>query len=152
MTGLVLPPNGVYAVHARLRGREHRGALNLGLRPTLASPTPRLQCEVHLLDFAEEIYGTELELTFAAKLRNEQKFPDVMALQSQITGDLAAVQAPQCETAGVSAPAVCCSAWLGGVLMCKLYHPCPQLLNRALKRASRESATRPSVTVGKSIG
>ena len=113
MTGLVLPPNGVYAVHARLRGREHRGALNLGLRPTLASPTPRLQCEVHLLDFAEEIYGTELELTFAAKLRNEQKFPDVMALQSQITGDLAAVQAPQCETAGVSAPAVCCSAWLG---------------------------------------
>ena len=63
-----------------------------------------------LLDFAEEIYGTDLELTFAAKLRNEQKFPDVMALQSQITGDLAAVQAPQCETAGVSAPAVCCSA------------------------------------------
>jgi len=113
VTGLVLPPNGVYAVHARLRGREHRGALNLGLRPTLASPTPRLQCEVHLLDFAEEIYGTELELTFAAKLRNEQKFPDVMALQSQITGDLAAVQAPQCETAGVSAPAVRCSARLG---------------------------------------
>ena len=92
VTGLVLPPNGVYAVHARLHGREHRGALNLGLRPTLASPSPRLQCEVHLLDFAEEIYGAELELTFAAKLREEQKFPDVAALQSQITRDLVAAR------------------------------------------------------------
>ncbi len=92
VTSLVLPPNGVYAVHARLRGREHRGALNLGLRPTLASRTPRLQCEVHLLDFTEEIYGEELELTFAAKLRDEQKFPDVASLQSQITRDLAAAR------------------------------------------------------------
>ena len=93
VAGLILPPNGVYAVHARLRGREHRGALNLGLRPTLASPTPRLQCEVHLLDFAEEIYGEELELTFATKLRDEQKFPDLAALQSQIHRDLAAARA-----------------------------------------------------------
>ena len=92
VTGLVLPPNGVYAVHARVAGREHRGALNLGLRPTLASPTPRLQCEVHLLDFAEDIYGAELELTFAAKLRDEQKFADVEALKFQITRDLAAAR------------------------------------------------------------
>ena len=97
VAGLILPPNGVYAVHARVAGREHRGALNLGLRPTLASPTPRLQCEVHLLDFAEEIYGEELELTFAAKLRDEQKFPDLAALQSQIHRDLAAARA--CFTA-----------------------------------------------------
>ena len=93
VAGLILPPNGVYAVHARVAGREHRGALNLGFRPTLASPTPRLQCEVHLLDFAEEIYGEELELTFAAKLRDEQKFPDLAALQSQIHRDLAAARA-----------------------------------------------------------
>jgi riboflavin kinase / FMN adenylyltransferase len=67
--------------------------LNLGVRPTLASPTPRLQCEVHLLDFAEDIYGAELELTFAAKLRDEQKFPNVEALKAQITRDLAAARA-----------------------------------------------------------
>ena len=93
VAGLILPPNGVYAVHARVAGREHRGALNLGFRPTLASPTPRLQCEVHLLDFAEEIYGEDLELTFATKLRDEQKFPDLAALQSQIHRDLAAARA-----------------------------------------------------------
>ncbi|MFM8470739.1 MAG: bifunctional riboflavin kinase/FAD synthetase [Limisphaerales bacterium] len=92
VANLALPPSGVYAVQARLGGRELHGALNLGLRPTLASPAPRLQCEVHLLDFAEEIYGAELELTFAAKLRDEQKFPTVEALKSQITRDIAAAR------------------------------------------------------------
>ncbi len=93
VTGLVLPPNGVYAVHARVRGGDLRGALNLGLRPTLASPTPRLQCEVHLLDFAEEIYGEELELTFATKLRDERKFSSLDALKAQIAADIAAARA-----------------------------------------------------------
>lgn len=90
VTGLVLPPNGVYAVHVRVAGHEHRGALNLGLRPTLASPTPRLQCEVHLLDFAADIYGAELELSFVAKLRDEQKFPSLDALKAQIARDVVA--------------------------------------------------------------
>lgn len=92
VAGLALPPHGVYAVRARLGSRELRGALNLGLRPTLASPTPCLQCEVHLLDFAEEIYGAELELTFAAKLRDEQKFPSLDALKAQIARDVAAAR------------------------------------------------------------
>lgn len=98
VSGLILPPNGVYAVHARVAGREHRGALNLGFRPTLASPTPRLQCEVHLLDFAEDIYGAELELNFVARLRDEQKFPDVEALQAQIIRDLAAARSLTWQT------------------------------------------------------
>lgn len=93
VTGLVLPPNGVYAVHVRVAGQEHRGALNLGLRPTLANPTPRLQCEVHLLDFAADIYGAELELSFVAKLRDEQKFPSLDALKAQIARDVAAARA-----------------------------------------------------------
>lgn len=92
VSGLALPPNGVYAVHVRRRGHTHRGALNLGVRPTLANPTPCLQCEVHLLDFAEEIYGEELELTFVTKLRDEQKFPNLEALKAQITRDLAATR------------------------------------------------------------
>ena len=31
--GLVLPPNGVYAVHADVKGQCYRGAANLGVRP-----------------------------------------------------------------------------------------------------------------------
>lgn len=93
VTGLVLPPNGVYAVRARTGGRSLLGALNIGLRPTLASPTPSRQCEVHLLDFAEDIYGAELEVTFVARLRDEQRFPSVGALQTQIARDVDAARA-----------------------------------------------------------
>ena len=38
--GLVLPPNGVYAGLAKTQGKNRdRAALNIGFRPTLATPT-----------------------------------------------------------------------------------------------------------------
>ena len=92
VAGLALPPHGVYAVRARLGEHELRGALNLGVRPTFASPSPVPQCEVHLLDFAEEIYGAELEVTFVTKLRGEQKFPSLAVLREQIQADVSAAR------------------------------------------------------------
>ncbi len=91
-TGLALPPNGVYAVHAATGGREHRAVVNIGVRPTLAA-TARPQVEAHLLDFDAELYGEELELTFIEKLRDEQKFPSVDALKSQIARDIESARA-----------------------------------------------------------
>lgn len=82
--GLVIPPNGVYAIHAH----RHRAVLNIGWRPTVQSPTPELRVEAHLLDFAGDLYGQELELTFVEKLRDEQKFPSVDALKTQIKSDI----------------------------------------------------------------
>jgi len=92
VAGLALPPNGVYAVRVRMGGRNLLGALNIGLRPTLASPAPSRQCEVHLFDFAEDIYGAELEVTFVARLRDEQRFANVGALQAQIARDIDAAR------------------------------------------------------------
>ena len=74
VTGLALPPNGVYAVHAELDGRLYRSVLNIGLRPTLERPEPQLRVEAHLIDFAGDLYGRELEVTFLEKLRPEKKF------------------------------------------------------------------------------
>lgn len=88
-TGRVLPPGGVYAIHARALGAHHRGVLNLGHRPTLNNPAPQLRVEAHLLDFAGDLYGQEIEVTFVAKLRDEQKFPSLDALRQQITRDIA---------------------------------------------------------------
>lgn len=87
-TGLVLPPFGVYAVHARLGQRTWRAVLNLGRRPTLAQPEPQLRVEAHLLDFQGDLYGRELELTFVDKLREEAKFPSLAALKEQIARDV----------------------------------------------------------------
>jgi riboflavin kinase / FMN adenylyltransferase len=88
VTGLALPPTGVYAARAQVAGRTYRAAVNIGYRPTLSSPVPKLQVEAHLLDFAADIYGETMELTFVRKLRDEQKFPSTSALQEQIARDV----------------------------------------------------------------
>ncbi len=93
VSGLELPPFGVYAVRVRHRDREWLGALNLGCRPTLGHTDPPVRCEVHLLDFDAEIYGEELRVEFASALRPEQRFAGPEALRQQIARDIAAVRA-----------------------------------------------------------
>jgi len=88
VTGLALPPNGVYAAHATVCCETHRAVLNIGHRPTLQNPTPQLRVEVHLFDFTGQIYGEEMEVTFAARLRDEKKFPSIEALREQIARDI----------------------------------------------------------------
>ena len=86
--GLILPPNGVYAAHARLDQATHRAVLNIGLRPTLASPEPALQVEAHLLDFNGELYGQAMEIELADRLRDEQRFGSTDELATQISRDI----------------------------------------------------------------
>jgi len=91
-TGMLLPPNGVYAAQVRVGTKLHRSVLNIGIRPTIQNPTPSPRVEVHLLDFIGDLYGQEMEITFADKLRDEKKFPTVEALREQIQQDVAAAR------------------------------------------------------------
>jgi riboflavin kinase/FMN adenylyltransferase len=91
-TGLALPPHGVYAVHAEAGGKTHRAVLNIGLRPTLQNPNPQLRVEAHLIDFAGEIYGEEMEVAFVDKLRPETRFPSLGELRAQIARDILEAQ------------------------------------------------------------
>jgi riboflavin kinase/FMN adenylyltransferase len=92
VTGQVLPPNGVYSGRARLAGQLYRVALNIGLRPTIASASPQLRVEAHLLNFDGNLYGTELEVEMGEKLRDEQKFSSRAELQAQIARDIAQIR------------------------------------------------------------
>jgi riboflavin kinase/FMN adenylyltransferase len=87
--GLLLPPNGVYAAHALVQNRPRHAVLNIGLRPTVQNPNPAPRVEVHLLDCAGDLYGQELEVTFVARLRDEQKFNTLDDLKTQIAKDVA---------------------------------------------------------------
>ena len=91
VTGLVLPPNGVYATIIRHEGRLHHAALNIGVRPTVAAGR-QLRAEVHLLDFDGDLYGQELEVEIGEKLREEKRFGSVEELKEQIAKDVAAVR------------------------------------------------------------
>jgi len=80
------PAYGIYAVTARLPdGRLLKGAANLGIRPHFSPPKELL--EPHFFDFAEDLYGVEVEVAFHAFLRAEAKFADMDALVAQIARD-----------------------------------------------------------------
>ncbi|HXA44859.1 MAG TPA: riboflavin kinase, partial [Candidatus Angelobacter sp.] len=92
VTGMTLPPNGVYAAATLISGRFYQAALNIGLRPTLSSPAPQLRVEAHLLDFEGDLYGSEIEIEPGQKLRDERKFSSRDELSHQIGLDVAAVR------------------------------------------------------------
>jgi len=92
VTGLALPPNGVYAVRASFANKTHRAVLNIGNRPTLRNRNPQLQVESHLIDFAGDMYGQELEVTFVERLRDEKKFASLDELRDQISKDICEAQ------------------------------------------------------------
>jgi riboflavin kinase / FMN adenylyltransferase len=82
------PVNGVLAV--RVFGIEQqpmRAVASLGTRPTVGGVEMLL--EVHIFDFAGDLYGRELEVEFVAKLRDEVKFDSLDALVAQMQVDAA---------------------------------------------------------------
>ena len=83
----VLPGNGVYAVRARVDGRDWPAAANVGPNPTFGETARKI--EVHLLDFAGDLYGRRIELAFESRLREERRFPGPDALREQIGRDVA---------------------------------------------------------------
>lgn len=103
-----LPQLGVYAVRVSLHNiatpaldrsprpdsaadlespvlRALPGVMNVGYRPTVDG-TQR-QIEVHLLDWAGDLYGKTLIVSLEAFLRPEQKFDSLDALKAQIQQD-----------------------------------------------------------------
>ncbi|RIV29350.1 bifunctional riboflavin kinase/FAD synthetase [Alicyclobacillaceae bacterium I2511] len=88
----VLPAAGVYGVEVRINGdmQVWLGAFNLGRRPTVEGHGQ--QAEVHLLDFSGDLYGRDLQISFLARIREEQKFSGVAELKQQIARDVEAVR------------------------------------------------------------
>ncbi len=83
----VLPPNGVYAVRATIAGKPQPGLLNIGLRPTVHKAQAPPLAELHVLDFSGDLYGNDIEVSFVARLRDEQRFDSLDALRAQIRRD-----------------------------------------------------------------
>jgi riboflavin kinase / FMN adenylyltransferase len=84
----IVPGNGVYVVGVRHPGGESAGMMNIGVRPTVTAGTTRV-LEVHLLDFAGDLYGADLEVHFHRRLRNERRFDSLDDLKAQLARDRA---------------------------------------------------------------
>lgn len=85
----LVPALGVYAVRAATIGAIEPiwrdGVANIGLRPTVDGS--RLLLEVHLFDFAGDLYGQHLRVALIDYLREEKKFDGIDELRAQIARD-----------------------------------------------------------------
>ena len=69
-----------------MKGYYLQGVLNIGINPTF--PEKGFSLEVHILDFDQDIYGSEIELIFVERLRDERKFETPELLVKQIQKDI----------------------------------------------------------------
>lgn len=84
---------GIYAVKVHgLGDMPHPGVASIGLRPTV-DDTGRWLLEVHLFDFAQDVYGRLIRVELVHKLRDETKYESLQALSSAIRDDAAAARA-----------------------------------------------------------
>lgn len=81
--GILLPPNGVYAVKVRIDEKSYTGVCNIGKRPTVDGKTHAVEVWIPGQSFA--LYGKILQLEFYTKLRDERKFPSMQELQREIS-------------------------------------------------------------------
>jgi riboflavin kinase/FMN adenylyltransferase len=82
------PVAGIFAVQVRgVASAALPGVASLGTRPTIGGGEALL--EAHVFDFSGDLYGREIEVEFAAKLRDEQRFANLEALTLQMERDAA---------------------------------------------------------------
>ena len=81
-----LPPPARHLRRPRRRRRQALdGVANFGRRPTFDNGAPLL--EVHLFDFAGDLYGQTLDVEFIGWIRGEERFDSIEALIAQMDRD-----------------------------------------------------------------
>jgi riboflavin kinase / FMN adenylyltransferase len=85
------PRFGVYAVRVLVDEAWRDGVANLGRRPTIGKLQENF--EVHLFDFAGDLYGRTLRVALVEFIRPEMKFAGLDQLKAQIAADGQAARA-----------------------------------------------------------
>ncbi|MFT6054463.1 MAG: riboflavin kinase/FMN adenylyltransferase [Roseivirga sp.] len=87
----LIPADGIYAVKVCNKYRKRDGMLNIGNRPTIGGSDKTI--EVHIFDFSDDIYDSEISVEFIDLIRKEEKFESVDLLKAQLQKDEIAVKA-----------------------------------------------------------
>ena len=87
--GCAIPPSGIYAARVHLNQTVWSGALYLPATPESAQAA----LEVHLLDYAGDLYDHELHIEFVDKIReDDRRFTNETDLIRQIQADVTAIR------------------------------------------------------------
>ncbi|MGE5701431.1 MAG: riboflavin kinase [Clostridia bacterium] len=79
---------GVYGVIAEVDSRTYTGVINIGVKPTFRHQAQTVHYEVHLFDFAENIYGKQMRVNVCFFVREEKTFAGIDELIAQIWQDV----------------------------------------------------------------
>jgi riboflavin kinase/FMN adenylyltransferase len=100
------PLFGIFAVRARCADRIVRdGVASLGYRPTVTDER-KATLEVHLFNFAGDLYGRHMRVEFVEKIRDEEKYGDLDTLKAAIASDCAKARAILARAAPAGASAL----------------------------------------------
>ena len=90
--------HGIYAVRVGVGTERHDGVASFGIRPMFDAGATLL--EVHLFDFAGDLYGKTLDVAFIGWLRPERKFESLDALKRAMETDAAQAHAALARSPG----------------------------------------------------
>jgi riboflavin kinase/FMN adenylyltransferase len=78
---------GVYGGYAYVDGVRYKAAISFGASPTFADQKPA-DMEVHVLDFAGDLYGHKLDVDFVEWIREMRKFDSLEELIATVTANI----------------------------------------------------------------
>ena len=81
----LIPADGVYAAKVQFGEKQYFGMLNIGERPTISDKKHAI--EVHVFDFSENIYGSEIKVELVKRIRDEKQFENLELLKNQLQVD-----------------------------------------------------------------
>ncbi len=77
--------DGIYAVYATVEGKNYKGMMSIGFRPTVNGKAR--VTEVNIFDFDQQVYGKKIRVIVKRYLRSEVKFDGLEALKIQLHKD-----------------------------------------------------------------
>jgi riboflavin kinase / FMN adenylyltransferase len=81
----LIPKNGVYIVKSFLNKTWVFGMMNIGFKPTFDEQ--KLSVEVYFIDFDNDLYDQQIQVSILHYIREEQKFDSIESLKKQIMLD-----------------------------------------------------------------
>jgi len=81
----LIPKNGAYVVYAHIEGALIYGMMNIGFNPTVEGK--KRSIEIHFFELEKDLYELPIRVHVLHRLRDEEKFESLEALQQQLNKD-----------------------------------------------------------------
>lgn len=84
---IIKPPYGAYSANVEINSKIYKGIMNFGCKPTIKQDLEPV-CEVHILNFNQDIYNENIKIYPQQFIRHEKKFGSLNELKNQIFEDI----------------------------------------------------------------